>query len=371
MIPLHVLIVEDSEGDADLILAELRRGGYDPIFERVETGAAMNAALGRKTWDVVLADYTLPHFSAPAALRLVKDRGIDIPFIVVSGSIGEETAVAAMKAGAQDYFFKGHLRRLVPAVERELRDAEERVTRRGLEAQRRLFEQMVSPAIIDSLTTDGLRLGGKRTEITVLFADLRGFTRVGEHTEPEELVSMLNRYLTAAADAILGQGGTIDKFLGDAVMAWFNAPLSQPDHTWRAVRAALDLHHAAEVAHQDLPVEHRLSFSVGLHVGPAVLGLIGTERRMEYTAIGQTVNAAKRLEEHAPPGQILMSADLYARVAPHVDARPVKPIVIKGRDQPLPAYKVIGIRDVGAAAVEVAGAVGGRTRERSRESNAT
>src|SRR5262245_891170 len=133
MIPLNVLVVEDSEVDAELILAELRRGGYEPIYERVETGATMNAALARKAWDIVLADYTLPHFSAPAALRLVKDRGLDIPFVVVSGSIGEETAVAAMKAGAHDYFFKGHLRRLVPAVEREVREAGDRGTRRRLE----------------------------------------------------------------------------------------------------------------------------------------------------------------------------------------------------------------------------------------------
>ncbi len=348
MIPLNVLVVEDNDADGELMLAELRRGGYDPIFERVDTGAAMNAALARRNWDIVLADYTLPHFSAPAALRLVKDRGLDIPFIVVSGSIGEEVAVSAMKAGAQDYLFKGHLRRLVPAVERELREAEERVTRRALEAQRRMFEQMVSPAIIASLAGDGLRLGGKRCEITVLFADLRGFTRVGERTEPEELVSTLNRYLTAAADAVLAHGGTIDKFLGDAVMAWFNAPLAQPDHAIRAVRAALDLHDATKAAHQSLPIEQRLSFSVGLHVGPAVLGLIGTERRMEYTAVGQTVNVAKRLEEHAPPGQILMSAELYRQVGPEVDARPAKPIAIKGRDQPMPAFKIIGLREAAA-----------------------
>ena len=188
----------------------------------------MNAALSRQPWDVILADYTLPHFSGPAALRLLKDRALDIPFIVVSGSIGEETAVAAMKAGAHDYLIKGKLTRLAAAVERELRDAEERKTRRALEAQRRLFEQMVSPAIIDSLPLDGLRLGGKRGEITVVFADLRGFTHMGDHCEPEELLATLNCYLAAAGDAILANGGTIDKFLGDAVMAWFNDPCRRP-----------------------------------------------------------------------------------------------------------------------------------------------
>ena len=124
--PLRVLIVEDSEEDSALLLHELRRGGYEPVYERVDTLEAMTAALARQTWDIVLADYTLPHFSTIAALILLKESGLDLPFIIVSDSIGEDTAVAAMKAGAHDYIIKGNLKRLIPAVERELREAEVR-----------------------------------------------------------------------------------------------------------------------------------------------------------------------------------------------------------------------------------------------------
>ena len=122
-IPLRVLIVEDSEDDALLLVRELQRGGYDVTFERVETAKAMAAALGRQEWDIVLADYTMPHFSGTAALELLRESGLDIPFIFVSGTIGEEIAVKAMKNGANDYLIKGNLKRLIPAIERELREA--------------------------------------------------------------------------------------------------------------------------------------------------------------------------------------------------------------------------------------------------------
>jgi len=138
--PLRVLVVEDSEDDAELLLLELRRGGFEPAAERVETEEAMCAALGRQPWDLIIADYALPHFSAPAALAVLRSTSLDVPFIVVSGKIGEETAVALMKAGAHDYIMKDHLPRFLPAVKRELRDAEVRSERRRAEAALRESE---------------------------------------------------------------------------------------------------------------------------------------------------------------------------------------------------------------------------------------
>ena len=145
--PLRLLIVEDSEDDALFLLHELRKGGYTVTSERVDTAPAMSAALEKQAWDVVIADYVMPYFSAPNALILLKGKGIDLPFIVVSGKIGEDIAVATMKAGAHDYIMKDNLKRLVPAVERELREAVERQERRRAEEsiRRRLkFEKTVS-----------------------------------------------------------------------------------------------------------------------------------------------------------------------------------------------------------------------------------
>lgn len=128
--PLRILIVEDSEADAELLLRELRRGGYAPEYERVETAEGLDAALTRQSWDLIVSDNAMPRFNGLQALKLTQEKGFDIPFILVSGSIGEDVAVAAMKAGAHDYLMKGNIARLLPAIERELREARMRQERR-------------------------------------------------------------------------------------------------------------------------------------------------------------------------------------------------------------------------------------------------
>lgn len=141
--PLQVLVIEDSEDDAALLGIELRRAGYAPVCHQVETPEALTSALDRQSWDLVIADYRLPRFDGLAALALVKAKGLDLPFIIVSGYITEEAAVAAMKAGAHDYVMKDKLARLGPAVERELREAEVRRERgRAEEALRRVYEEL-------------------------------------------------------------------------------------------------------------------------------------------------------------------------------------------------------------------------------------
>src|SRR3989339_1655191 len=131
--PLRVLIVEDNESDAGLIIRRLQQAGYDLVHERVETAGEMRTALAQPDWDIVLADYKMPQFSASAALEILKESGRDLPFIIVSGTIGEEKAVAMMKAGAHDYLMKHNLTRLAPAVARELKEAEGRRERRRAE----------------------------------------------------------------------------------------------------------------------------------------------------------------------------------------------------------------------------------------------
>jgi PAS domain S-box-containing protein len=216
--------------------------------------------------------------------------------------------------------------------------------RNKLEAQRRLFERMVSPAVIDQLDPNSLHLGGKRGDITVLFADVRGFTSFSESLEPEKLVSILNRYLGAMADAVLSQEGTIDKFMGDAIMSWFNAPVPQKDHTLRAVKASLAIREAFENLYKELPKESHLFFGAGIHYGDAVLGLIGTEKRLEYTAISDSVNTTKRLQENSAKNQIIISREAYARVKDEVEAKPIAPVAAKGKTQPLEVYEVVGLK---------------------------
>src|SRR6266487_579313 len=141
--PLRVLFVEDSEDDAELLLRELQRIGYQVEFERVETDGAMRAMLSEKNWDLILSDYTLPKFGVPQALETLKASGLEIPFIIISGTIGEETAVAALKAGANDFIVKGKFARLGPAIERELREAESRRDRQRAEDQNKYHARLL------------------------------------------------------------------------------------------------------------------------------------------------------------------------------------------------------------------------------------
>lgn len=216
--------------------------------------------------------------------------------------------------------------------------------KKRLQAQNRLFERMVSPAVINLLDPDKLQLGGKQAEISILFADIRDFTHFSENTRPEELVKILNHYLAIAADSILGQQGTIDKFLGDAVMAWFNAPIPQPDHALRAVRAALGIRSAVERLKKHIPEKYQLSFGAGIHYGEAILGLVGTEQRLEYTAIGDSINTAKRIQENAAAGQILISEAAYRLVYQDVLAEPLQKILVKGKRSPVCVYEITGLK---------------------------
>jgi len=181
-VPLRVLIVEDSEFDAQMMVSILRKGGYDVSFERVETADALRTALHDRAWDMILADYNLPDFDAPTALRILQETGLDLPFIIVSGGIGEDIAVSAMKAGAHDYLMKGNLSRLVPAVERELREAANRASQR--EAKRALQESELRYRLLWETSPDAVILMDPMG--TVHFAnpaakDVFGYT-------PEELM---------------------------------------------------------------------------------------------------------------------------------------------------------------------------------------
>lgn len=144
---LRVLVVEDSATDAKLVIHQLQRTGRSVEFERVETAEAMRAALVDKDWDVVTSDWSMPQFSAPAALGILKEMGLDLPFIIVSGTIGEDTAVEAMRAGAHDFLLKDKLGRLTPAVERELRECKERAARRQAEEDLLESQQLLRDAL--------------------------------------------------------------------------------------------------------------------------------------------------------------------------------------------------------------------------------
>jgi PAS domain S-box-containing protein len=212
-----------------------------------------------------------------------------------------------------------------------------------LEAVQDMFRRYVSPAVVDRLPGDPseLQLGGHRQEISVLFADIRGFTTFSERLEPEQLVDVLNEYLSIAAGSILMHDGTLDKFMGDAVMGIFNAPLEQDGHVLLAVQSALAMQKSIVDYHQDLDHERGLSFGIGIHMGEAVVGNVGMSDRMDYTAVGDTVNLAKRIQENTPANKILVSEEVFDQIKSSVRAKFFKKMKVKGREQPVKTFELV------------------------------
>jgi class 3 adenylate cyclase len=200
------------------------------------------------------------------------------------------------------------------------------------------------PALVDQVRDLDAAQRPQRRKLSVLFADIRGFSTYSEHLDPEKLIQVINGYFTEAVQAITHYQGVTDKFMGDAVMALFNTPLNpQEDHEERAVRTALMIQRSMKEYHYNLPEDERLFFGIGIHTGEAVIGNVGSALRKDYSAIGDAVNMAKRLQEIAEPGQLLISQDTYRRVKDLVSAEPLPLMKVKGRQASEQLFAVRGI----------------------------
>lgn len=197
---------------------------------------------------------------------------------------------------------------------------------------------------------DSFKLGGVNQTITVLFADIRGFTSISEHAQPEKIVGLLNRYFSAMTDIIFAHGGTLDKYLGDGLMALFGAPTTTPEDASNALNAAVAMQRRILGINIELGQEglQQIGVGIGLHTGEATVGYIGSERRSEYTAIGDTVNTASRLESNARGGEILVSDATAKEARSRYKLKPRDPIMVKNREQKVVLWEVDWQRASGA-----------------------
>jgi adenylate cyclase len=202
------------------------------------------------------------------------------------------------------------------------------------------------PALVDQVRDLDAAQQPQRRDITVLFADIRGFSTFSEQLDPEKLVQIINGYFTEAVQAITQYEGLTDKFMGDAVMALFNTPLNpQARHAERAVRTALMIQERMATYYADLPEQHQLHFGVGIHTGEAVVGNVGSHLRKDYSAIGDAVNLAKRLQENAAPDQIIVSQAVYDAVKDLVVVEALPPMQVKGRQALELVYLLHGLAE--------------------------
>jgi len=211
-----------------------------------------------------------------------------------------------------------------------------------------IFGKYVSKDVAASIVKGGeeaLKLGGQKKDIAVLFVDIRGFTPLSESLPPDKVVEILNRYLELTTTAVFQNQGTVDKFIGDATMAVYNAPLDLDDYVFRAVKTGLDMAAAAKNLEAELAAvtDKKVGFGVGINCGEAVIGNIGTSRRMDYTAIGNTVNVAARLEGQAKAGEVVISAQVYERLKGRITVESLGLRTLKGIAGECEIYRVTGI----------------------------
>jgi len=210
------------------------------------------------------------------------------------------------------------------------------------------FGRYVSPDIVSLILNnpDQVWMMGQKQEVSLFFADIRGFTSLTEKKPPEELVAFLNDYFSMATEVIVRHRGYIDKFVGDEVMAVFGAPAVDPDHPIHAVKALLDLREGVTRFNQANGSKYNIQLKVGMGatVGQVIAGNIGSQTRMEYTVMGDNVNVANRLTEMAAPDEILISAELQERVASLIQSETVGPVQVKGREKWVMVYRVLGFK---------------------------
>jgi len=220
---------------------------------------------------------------------------------------------------------------------------------REKEMIKQAFTRYVAREVVEEILKDPeqMALTGERRDVSVLFCDIRGFTPLSERLSPEEVVALLNEFYTLMIDTVFKHEGTLDKFLGDAVMAVFGAPIAHQDHSIRAIRTAVAMQSGIQELSKKRIKEGKdpISIGIGVSAGEAVAGTVGTENRMEYTVIGDRVNLAARLEANAKPGQVLISQWTYEKVDKLVNARSLGYFKVKGKEEEVEVYEVLGLAE--------------------------
>ncbi len=218
----------------------------------------------------------------------------------------------------------------------------EELARRAVERQ--AFERFLPPSVVEIIIANPneIHLGGENQTVTILFSDIRGFTRMSEHMEPHAVVELLNEYFSEMTDIISDSGGTLDKYLGDGIMAVYGAPWPKPDDALRATKTAMEMQRALVALNREWESrgQQPLRMGVGLNTGPVTAGNIGSAKRMDYTVIGDAVNLASRLCSNAAGAQILVSESTYMQLNGSIPAQRLDPIRVKGKETPVDLYEV-------------------------------
>ena len=342
-----VLLVDDEPDTVRLVRKILQADGCEVV--EATDGEQAIALYARHAPDLLLLDIILPHRDGLEVLREIRQQDSVTGIIMVSALTSERITIDAMLSGADDYISKPfQVREMRVRIRQVLEKTTLRRDNARLQAQlqraneriRDLLERFMPAEVMAEFMErpEPPALGGKRQETTILYADLQGFTPLAESVPPDQLVEILNSRLQLVASAIQTYGGTLDKFMGDGVIALFNAPSPQPDHALRAVRAGLSIVSAFRAA---ATPGHPLSIGIGINTGDVVVGNIGTPQLMNYTAIGDAVNLAQRLQEMAGRYEMLIGQRTFELARDHIVFDPLGLRPVRGRSEQIAVYRVL------------------------------
>jgi adenylate cyclase len=341
----ELLVVDDNRVNRLLVARTLEQLGHRVAF--AENGRQALESLRHRPVDLVLLDIEMPELNGYQTLEALRadPKLRDIPVVMMS-SVDEVDSVArCIEMGAEDYLFKP-----VNAVLLRARVAASLEKKRLRDQHRELFRKFATAEVAEELLSTGFALGGKHVDATVMFSDIRAFTGLAESLPPAETIELLNSYYTLMFDAIGSQGGIVNQIQGDGLMALFGAPLPHADHAERAVRAGLEMLEMVAGFNRDQAAQGKPEIRIGIGIasGQVIAGYTGTERRVTYTCVGDTVNVAAHLETHTKVlGQpILIDEHTRAGLSNAIRVQDYGSVQFKTRAQRVQVYSVVpeGVR---------------------------
>jgi adenylate cyclase len=341
--PPRVLVVDDSKLNRELLEAYLVQFGADVTLAH-DGREGLERAL-QSPPDVVLTDLQMPRMDGLELCRQLKaDPATQfVPIVMLTAMEGEEEKMRAIEAGADDFMTKPYSAIMLMTRVRNLlksKQLSDQIQERN-RLMRKMLNRYVSQEVADMILMNperALSLGGDTRVITVLFADIRGFTHFTENHPAEQVVETLNSVFAVLTPVVFKHRGTFDKYLGDAIMAFYGAPVAGPDDHLRAARTALEMQAMFSQLQATHPELGQLGLGIALNSGDAIVGNVGSEKVMDYTVIGDTVNVTARLQGEARSGEVLISAATYELLKEQVAAEPLGLYYVKGRSEPVQAY---------------------------------
>jgi len=337
--PGRLLVVDDNKVNRILLARGLESYGHK--IQTAENGRQALEKLRSDAFDLVLLDIEMPEMNGYQVLETcLRDPELrDIPIIMTSSLDELDSVVKCIELGAEDY-----LNKPVNPILLRARVNASLEKKRLRDEQRKLFRTFATKEVADELLKSGFSLGGKYVNASVMFTDIRSFTTFSEKEDPAEIIDLLNDYFALMFDAITGHHGTVNQMVGDGLMAIFGAPIYREDHCEEAVRAAIEMMNLLDGFNQQQAARNKTQINIGIGIatGKVIAGYTGTQNRATYTCIGDTVNLAKRIEDHTKVAGSPILIDQYTSegLSPDIGCEALGAVIFKGKQQPINIFSI-------------------------------